>query len=283
MPPPTAPPPPIVELAAVEVRRAGRTILGPLDWTIRGGQRWAVIGPNGSGKTTLLQVLSTYLWPTRGRVSVLGDEMGTVDARELRRRVGYASSALAAAVDPALPAIDVVMTARHAALAPWWHRFEDADRERAQSLLERLGIGALTLRTFGTLSSGERQRVLIARTLMTRPDLLLLDEPAAGLDLGAREALLRRLTALAADPGIPAIVLVTHHVEEIPADFDHALLLAEGRPVATGPIGETLTGEALTRMYGLPLSVDHRAGRFRAWATTDDAGADAGADAGGGA
>ena len=270
MPPPAAIPPPIVELAGVEVRRAGRTILGPLDWTIRAGERWAVIGPNGSGKTTLLQVLSTYLWPTRGRVSVLGDEMGTVDARELRRRVGYASSALAAAVDPGLPAIDVVMTARHAALAPWWHRFEDADRERAQSLLDRLGIGALTLRTFGTLSSGERQRVLIARTLMTRPDLLLLDEPAAGLDLGAREALLRRLTALAADPAIPAIVLVTHHVEEIPADFDHALLLADGRSVAAGPIGEVLTGEALSRMYGLPLEVDHQAGRFRAWATADE-------------
>ncbi|MBM4409661.1 MAG: ATP-binding cassette domain-containing protein, partial [Chloroflexi bacterium] len=173
--------------------------------------------------------------------------------------------------DSALPAIDVVMTARHAALAPWWHHFGDADRELAQSLLERLGIGPLTLRTFGTLSSGERQRVLIARTLMTRPDLLLLDEPAAGLDLGAREALLRRLTALAADPAIPAIVLVTHHVEEIPADFDHVLLLAEGRLVAAGPIGDVLTGAALTRLYDLPLAVDHRVGRFHAWAI-DDAG-----------
>jgi iron complex transport system ATP-binding protein len=257
---------PIVELDGVEVRRAGRTILGPLDWTIRAGERWALVGPNGSGKTTLLQVLSTYLWPTRGAVWILGHEMGTVDARELRRRIGYASQALAAAIDPALPAIDVVMTARHAALAPWWHRFEDADRERAQGLLERLGIGDLTLRTFGTLSSGERQRAQIGRTLMTAPDLLLLDEPAAGLDLGAREALMRSLTALAADPALPAIVLVTHHVEEIPTGFGHALLLADGRARAAGPIGEVLTSDSLTAAYGLSLAVEERAGRFRAWA-----------------
>jgi iron complex transport system ATP-binding protein len=258
-------PAPVVALDGVAVRRAGRTILGPVDWTIGPGERWAVVGPNGSGKTTLLQVLSTYLWPTRGRVRILGDEMGTVDARELRRRIGYASQALAAAIDPALPAIDVVMTARHAALAPWWHRFEEADRERAQALLEQLGIGAMTLRTFGTLSSGERQRTQIARTLMTRPDLLLLDEPAAGLDLGAREALLRSLTALAADPALPAIVLVTHHVEEIPTGFGHALLLADGRAQAAGRIGDVLTSAELTGAYGLPLEIEGRAGRFRAW------------------
>ena len=259
-------PAPIVALDGVVVRRAGRTILGPLDWTIGAGERWAVVGPNGSGKTTLLQVLSTYLWPSSGSVRVLGEAMGDVDARELRRRIGYASQALAAAIDPALPAIDVVMTARHAALAPWWHRFTDADRERAQALLDQLGIGGLTLRTFGTLSTGERQRAQIARTLMTAPDLLLLDEPAAGLDLGAREALLRSLTALAADASLPAMVLVTHHVEEIPSGFGHALLLADGRARAAGPIGEVLTSAALTAAYGLPLEIEGRTGRFRAWA-----------------
>jgi iron complex transport system ATP-binding protein len=256
--------PPVVELAGVVVRRAGRTILGPIDWTIRPGERWVILGPNGSGKTTLTQVLSTYLWPTRGSVSVLGNEMGTVDARELRRLIGYASAPLAAAIDPSLPAVDVVMTARHAALAPWWHRYEPADRERAQSLLDLLGCGALTLRTFGTLSSGERQRVQIARTLMTRPDLLLLDEPAAGLDLGAREALTRRLTDLAANASTPAIVLVTHHVEEIPAGFDHALLLADGRALASGPIEDVLTAERLTEAFGLPLAIDGQPGRYRA-------------------
>ena len=192
--------------------------------------------------------------------------MGTVDARELRRRIGYASAPLAAAIDAALPAVDVVMTARHAALAPWWHRYEAADRERAQSLLDLLGCGGLTLRTFGTLSSGERQRVQIARTLMTRPDLLLLDEPAAGLDLGAREALVRRLTDLAADTSIPAIVLVTHHVEEIPAGFGHGLVLTGGRALAEGPIDEVLTGERLSEAFGLPLEVVGQPGRYRAWA-----------------
>jgi iron complex transport system ATP-binding protein len=260
--------PPVAALAGVVVRRTGRTILGPLDWTIRAGERWVLLGPNGSGKTTLTEVLSTYLWPTRGSVAVLGDVMGTVDARELRRRIGYTSAPLAAAIEPSLPAVDVVMTARHAALAPWWHRYDAADRERAQSLLDLLGCGGLTLRTFGTLSSGERQRVQIARTLMTKPDLLLLDEPAAGLDLGAREALVRRMTDLAADASIPAIVLVTHHVEEIPAGFDHALLLSAGRALARGPIGEVLTAGRLTEAFGLPLAIEGEPGRYRAWATS---------------
>jgi iron complex transport system ATP-binding protein len=194
--------------------------------------------------------------------------MGTVDARELRRAIGYASPALAAAIDPELRAVDVVMTARHAALAPWWHTFDEEDATRAQLLLERMGCGTLAERTFGTLSSGERQRVQIARTLMADPSLLLLDEPASGLDLGAREGLAARLTDLAAAPDPAAIVLVTHHVEEIPTGFSHALVLADGRAVSGGPIAEVLTSDVLTSAYGLPLSVERRDGRFRAWART---------------
>jgi iron complex transport system ATP-binding protein len=256
--------PPVLELSGVSVIRSGRAILDGVDWAVAPGERWAIVGPNGSGKTTLMQIASTYLWPSRGRVRVLGAEMGNVDARELRRSIGYVSPALAAQIDADLPAVDVVMTARHAALAPWWHTFTEDDRRRALDLLAFMGCGALADRTFGTLSSGERQRLLIARTLMADPALLLLDEPAAGLDLGAREALVDRLTDLAASEAPAAIVLVTHHVEEIPTGFGHALLLAGGRAQAAGPIGDVLTSELLSAAYGLPLAVDARDGRFAA-------------------
>jgi iron complex transport system ATP-binding protein len=264
---PTTPPgaePPVLDLAGVSVIRGGRTILGPLDWTVRPGERWAVLGPNGSGKSTLLSIASTYLWPSRGTVRVLGAQLGDVDARELRRSIGYVAAFLAAQIDGDLAAIDVVMTARHAALAPWWHDFSAEDRARAAQLLDLMGCGGLADRTFATLSSGERQRLLIARTLMTQPSLVLLDEPAAGLDLGAREGLVARLTALAAAPVPAAMVLVTHHVEEIPAGFTHALVLAGGRAVVCGPIADAITADALTTAYGLPLEVDHRRGRFSA-------------------
>ena len=184
----------ILRLTGVSVRRAGRTILGPIDWAVGDGERWVVVGPNGSGKTTLVQVASTYLWPTTGSVEVLGETIGQVDARELRRRVGYAGAGLEAAIDPGLTALDVVVTARHAALAPWWHEFDAADRDRAaRSLLDDIGAGGLADHAFGTLSTGERRRVQIARALMPDPDLLILDEPGASLDLGARETLVRDL------------------------------------------------------------------------------------------
>lgn len=255
---------PVLALEGVVVRRGATQMLGPLDWHVSRGERWVVIGPNGSGKTTLLQVASTYLWPTHGRVAVLGSTIGAVDARELRRRIGYASPALAAGLPPDLSALDVVVTARHAALGPWWHAYTDADRARAADLLERLGCGPLAARAFGTLSSGERQRVQIARALMSAPDLLLLDEPASTLDLGAREALIDRLAALAEDGALGAVVLVTHHVEEIPPGFDHGLVLRGGRAVACGPLQDALSSGALTEAYDLPLRVDHDAGRFRA-------------------
>ena len=254
----------IVRLTGVGVRRDGRWILDGVDWTVRAGERWAIVGPNGSGKTTLVQIAATYLWPSRGTVEVLGARIGTVDARELRRRIGFVSAALAAEIDGGLAAADIVMSARHAALAPWWAAYRPDDATRAEAALDRLGLGGLGRRTFATLSSGERQRVLIARTLMTEPELILLDEPAAGLDLGAREALVARIEALAADPTLAAIALVTHHVEEIPALFSHALVLAEGRVLAAGPIGATLTGDVLSRAYRLPIRVDTADGRF--WA-----------------
>jgi iron complex transport system ATP-binding protein len=261
---------PVVRLSGVGVRRAGRWIVEALDWTIRPGERWVVVGPNGAGKTTLLAVASTYLWPTIGTVEVLGQRIGRVDARDLRRRIGFVSATLADRIDGDLSVLDVVLAARDAALAPWWATFGEADRERARGCLERMGCLELAPRAFGTLSSGERQRVQIARTLMTEPELLLLDEPAAGLDLGAREALVGRLSGLAAGSASTAIVLVTHHLEEIPAGFDHALVLAGGRLVAAGPLRRALTGPILSKAFGLPLVVRHAAGRVTARATIQD-------------
>jgi iron complex transport system ATP-binding protein len=256
--------PDVLRMTGVGVRREGRWILDAIDWRVGPGERWAVVGPNGSGKTTLLRIAASYLWPSRGAVEILGERIGAVDARLLRRRIGFVSAALAAEVDARLDALDLVLSARHAALAPWWDAYTAADAARAQTALDRLGVGGLARRSFATLSSGERQRVLIARTLMAEPELLLLDEPAAGLDLGAREALVARIADLAADPALPAIALVTHHVEEIPAGFGHALVVADGRVAAAGPIGSTLTGPVLSHAYGLRLRVETADGRF--WA-----------------
>ena len=270
-PPTDTPPaddPAVLRLAAVAVHRAGATILGPIDWTVGRGERWVLLGPNGSGKTTLLQVAATMLWPSEGAVEVLGQRIGGIDARALRRRVGYASQALAAAIPSELTPLEVVVSAREAALAPWWHRFGTDDLDRAAGLLDRLGVGPLAGRRFSTLSTGERQRVQIARALMPDPDLLLLDEPAAGLDLGARERLVATLEDLAGDARPAGIVLVTHHVEEIPRGFDHALLLRGGRAVASGPIVEALTAETLGTAFDERLRLHRGDGRFHARAAT---------------
>jgi iron complex transport system ATP-binding protein len=260
----------ILRLSAVTVRRGGRTILGPIDWSVAAGERWIVFGPNGSGKTTLVHVASTYLWPTTGAVEVLGETIGRVDARELRRRVGYAGAGLEAAIDPSLSALDVVMTARHAALGPWWHTYTDEDRARATELLTTIGVGDLADRPFGLLSTGERRRVQIARALMPAPELLILDEPGSSLDLGAREALVRDLGRLAAAETPRAVILVTHHVEEIPPGFGHAVVLGDGRSIAAGGIETALTGAALTDAFGLPIAVERSNGRYRAWLDGSD-------------
>lgn len=254
----------IVEIRDLLVRRSGRCILGPLDLTIGPGERWVVIGANGSGKTTLLSVLGLTLWPTEGSVEVLGARFGRVDSRVLRRRIGLASSAVEGVMRGDLTPVDLVMTARYAATEPWWHEFSDADRARARSLLDGLGLGAVADHPFGTLSAGERRRTSIARALMPDPELLLLDEPAASLDLGARETLLRDLEGLAAAVRPAAIVLVTHHVEEIPAGFTMAVVLRAGRIVAAGPIDDVLTDAVLSRAFDLPIAVARHDGR--AWA-----------------
>ena len=252
----------VAVLSGVGVVRDGRWILSGVDWTIRRGERWVVLGPNGSGKTTLLEILSTYLYPSAGSVTILGERHGHTDVRLLRRRIGYASAHLARMLDNRLTALEAVVTARTAALHPWWDRFTPADVRRARDLLRGVGSEQFAGHTLGTLSEGERQRVQIARALMSRPELLLLDEVSAGLDLGARERLVRRLTALAADPASPVIVFVTHHVEEIPRHFTHALLLREGRPFALGPIDEALTEASLSGCFGLPITLERRGGRF---------------------
>ena len=231
-----------------------------------------MLGPNGSGKTTLLSTIGLELWPTAGTVEVLGARYGRVDSRELRRRIGTASSAVEAMLRPDLTPLTLVVTARHAATEPWWHVYTDDDRTRARGLLEGLGLGGVADQPYGTLSAGERRRTSIARALMPDPDLLLLDEPGASLDLGARETLIDDLTDLAAAARPEAIVLVSHHVEEIPPGFRHALLLAAGSVVAAGPIETVLTDELLTRAFEMPITVEWRDGR--AWARKTRAAAD---------
>ncbi len=271
-PPPTATAGPVLRLHGVGLTIEGRRVLKDVAWRVAPGERWVVLGRNGSGKTSLLRIASLYLHPTEGTVDVLGERLGRTDVRHLRTRIGVASAAMADLLRPGLTATDVVMTAKHAALEPWWHQYDDADRARAVGLLDRLGGAALADQRFGTLSSGERQRVQLARTLMGDPGLLLLDEPTAGLDLGGREDLVHRLGELAADPTTPPVVLVTHHVEEIPPGFDHVLLLLDGEVQAAGPTEEVLTAEALSACFGLPLAVERHGRRWTARGADEEAG-----------
>ncbi|MFL6139933.1 MAG: ABC transporter ATP-binding protein [Frankiaceae bacterium] len=261
----------VLRLAGVTVERDGATLLRDIYWRVRAGQRWVVVGANGAGKTTLLQVAAGSLVPTSGSATVLGEPLDATDLDELQTRVGWASAALADRLPPGERVLDVVVTAAHAAVTRAavpgglaLDSYDSYDEQRALELLAQLGCRALAGRRFGTLSEGERKRVQIARSLMTDPELLLLDEPAAGLDLGAREALLRRLTRLARDPGAPTTVLVTHHVEEVPAGFTHALLLRRGQVVAAGELAGVLTGPLLSATFGLPLLVEARDGRYAA-------------------
>jgi iron complex transport system ATP-binding protein len=253
-------------LDQVGFTRGGRHIIGTLSLRVEREHRWLVLGPNGSGKTTLLRIAALYEHPSTGTVDVLGERLGHTDVRVLRRRIGYASSALAAQLRPELSAVDVVKTARYAALEPWWHRYDDDDLLRASHCLSRMGVGDLGNRTYGTLSSGEQQRVLLARTLMNDPAVVLLDEPAARLDIGGREQLVGALAELADDPAAPPFVLVTHHVDEVPGGMTHALLLRDGRAIAQGPIDDVLSSESMSECFGLPLVLERRAdGRLSAW------------------
>jgi iron complex transport system ATP-binding protein len=259
---------PVLILRDVTVRRGTSTLLTGVDWTVRDGESWAVLGSNGAGKTTLLQVAATMLQPTSGEVEVLGERLGPgseVDVYELRPRIGLASPSVGERMPAAELVRDAVVTAGYAVIGRGNEYYDPADDERALRILEQLGCRRIAERPYGSLSDGERKRVQIARALMTDPELLLLDEPAAGLDLGAREALLRRLTRVMADPGGPVLVMVSHHVEEIPPGITHVLLLRDGAVVAAGPIAEVLTGAGLSRCFSLPLAVEQvGAGRYSA-------------------
>jgi ABC transporter, ATP-binding protein len=254
----------VLDIRDATVRRGGRTILDSVSWSVDEGQRWVILGPNGAGKTTVVQLVSGRMHPTSGTVTVIGQTLGRVDVNELRPLVGMASSAIDARIPPGERVVDVVRTAAYGRLATWREAYEEVDDRRARRLLADLGVADLAERRFDTISSGERKRVGIARALMPNPEVLVLDEPASGLDLGGREALLSTLTGLAFGRRSPVMVLVTHHVEEIPAGFTHALLLKEGRVFSSGWIGRVLTSDRLSSLFGLPLRVSKEGGRYTA-------------------
>lgn len=251
-------------MRGVGVRRGTSWILHDIRWTVGPGEHWVLLGPNGAGKSTLLGVASTQLHPTIGEVEVLGELIGLTDVFELRPRIGLVGAGLAETIRGRERVRDVVMTAAYGMTGRWREEYDEADERRADRLLTLLGIMDLAARHFASLSDGERKRTQIARALMTDPEVLLLDEPAAGLDLGGREALVRRLADMSADAMAPTTVLVTHHVEEIPPGTTHAIVLREGGVVAQGPIDEVLTPEVLSDAYGLHLEVEHSRGRWMA-------------------
>ncbi|WP_425953943.1 ABC transporter ATP-binding protein [Xylanimonas sp. McL0601] len=255
----------VLDLQGATVRRGGTTILDGLDWQVEEGERWIVLGPNGAGKTTLMQIVSARMHPTAGTAALLGETLGKVDVFELRPRIGLASAALAEQIPGNELVRDVVLTAAYGVTGRWHEEYEDLDSQRATELLHAFDVDTLADRYYGTLSEGERKRVQIARALMTDPELLILDEPGAGLDLGGREELVGALSELAGDPSSPVLLLVTHHVEEIPPGFTHMLLLgAHGKVQAAGRLEEVLTSENLSAAFGIDLLVAHGGGRWLA-------------------
>ncbi|CPR85037.1 Putative ABC transporter%2C ATP-binding protein [Mycobacteroides abscessus] len=252
----------LLDFRDVLLRRNRKVLVGPVTWSVELDERWVVLGPNGAGKTSLLRIAAAMEHPTSGYAAILGERLGRVDVAELKARIGLSSAALAQRIPDNEVVRDLVVSAGYAVLGRWREEYEEIDTARAVDMLETLGAEHLSDRTYGTLSEGERKRVLIARALMTDPELLLLDEPAAGLDLGGREELVARLGELAADPDAPAMVLVTHHVEEIPPGFSHALLLSEGGIVAQGLLADVMTSENLSRAFGQSIVVEMIDGRY---------------------
>ncbi len=255
----------VVRMDGVGVRRGASTLLELVDWQVELDEKWVVLGPNGAGKTTLLRLAATELHPSYGTVHVLGERLGRTDVFELRPRIGFSSAALASRIPGDEVVSDLVVSAGYAVLGRWRERYEGLDTARAAGLLAAFGVEAMAGRRFGTLSEGERKRVLIARALMTDPELLLLDEPAAGLDLGGREDLVARLATLADDPDSPATVLVTHHVEEIPPGFTHAMLMRDGVVVAQGLLEAVLNEDNLSKTFGLDLVLRRSGARYFAY------------------
>lgn len=256
-----------LRLDHVNVVRDGRFILTDIDVRIRSNERWLILGANGSGKTTIVRLASMYEHPSSGSVTVLGETLGSTDVRLLRRRIGVMSAALGAQLRPQLTAQETVVTAKFAALEPWWHTYSDADYARARDCLGRFDVAQYATRVMGTLSSGEQQRVLLSRSLMNEPGLIVLDEPSARLDLAGREQLVSALATLTNDPTAPPLILVTHHVDEVPSGMTHVLLLRDGAVLASGAIDDTLTAQSLSDCFGLRLALERRGdGRLSAWA-----------------
>ena len=256
--------PQVLEFADVVVRRNSRNIVDHVDWTVTDDQRWVILGPNGAGKTTILQLAATLLHPTAGSVTILDETLGRTDVFELRPRIGFASSAMARRIPADETVLDVVLTAAFSVLGRWNEEYEGIDEKRARRVLAEWKLEHLAERTFGTLSDGEQKRVQIARAVMTDPEMLLLDEPTASLDLGAREELLGLLGGYAQEPTTPAMIMVTHHVAEIPVGFTHVLLLRDGEIVAQGPLADALTAENLSATFGTDIVLNEDAGRYAA-------------------
>ena len=252
----------LLQFNDVSLVRSGNRLVGPLDWTVELDERWVIIGPNGAGKTSLMRLAGAEEHPTTGDAWIVGEQMGRTNVRDLRTMIGISSSAVAARIPENEIVSNLVISAGYNVLGRWREQYESVDHERALEILERMSALHLADRVWGTLSEGERKRVLIARALMTDPELLLLDEPGAGLDLGGREDLIMHLSNLAQDPDAPAIVMVTHHVEEIPPGFTHALLLDEGSVVAQGLLPDVLTSENLTATFHQPIEVTAQDGRY---------------------
>ncbi|MFD0141967.1 MULTISPECIES: ABC transporter ATP-binding protein [unclassified Streptomyces] len=254
----------VLELVDVSVVRDGRALVDDVSWSVKEGERWVILGPNGAGKTTLLNIASSYLYPTTGSAKILDEQLGKVDVFDLRPRIGMAGIAMAEKLPKKQTVLQTVLTAAYGMTATWHEDYDAVDEQRARAFLDRLGMTEYLDRRFGTLSEGERKRTLIARAMMTDPELLLLDEPAAGLDLGGREDLVRRLGRLARDPYAPSMIMVTHHVEEIAPGFTHVLMIRQGKVLAAGPMETELTSRNLSLCFGLPLVVEHVGDRYTA-------------------
>lgn len=252
----------VIDMHDVTVRRGQSVLLHDLSWQVELDERWVVLGRNGAGKTTLLQLAAAQMHPTSGVVHVLGERVGRVDVFELRPRIGLASAALTSRIPPTEKVVDIVQSAGYSVIGRWREQYDGMDTGRARELLEQWGIARLADRQFGTLSEGERKRTQICRALMTDPEMLLLDEPAAGLDLAGREDLLGRLTEFAADPMAPAMVLVTHHVEEIPRGFTHVLMLRDGGVVRQGLLEQQMSEQAIKETFDVDVYLTQRRGRY---------------------